>query len=350
MNRKELLDALAVVRPALASTSLIQVLTHLCFSESEVLAYNDQVGISAPLRAGFSGAVPGGTLLSILGASKAKEVELAAGEAELQVRAGGARIKLPLLPPDAFLFEMPDGKAGAVLPAGGKELIAALRGCLRSTSPDTSVPDQLGVTLIPKKKSIDMYSVNGATMSRASVALAGDQRLRGRVIVKSEFCEQLVRLAAGDKKAELVIADDHALLRTAAGVRVFGKLVDVSKPLDFEAQFAEIVPADLDAISADVPAALKFALERALVIADPSGERVYSQLSVKDGVLTLKTKSGRGEIVDRLKLPRHPDVAVSVDAQWLKVGCAEFDRILATEGAVIFGRGRNLYLVATTSG
>lgn len=350
MNRKQLLDALSVVRPALASTSLIQVFTHLCFSEKEVTAYNDQIGISVPLRAGFSGAVPGGTLLSMLGASKAKDVELEASEEELLVKAGGAKIKLPLLPTDAFLFEMPEAAKGDVLPVNGKEFVAAILGCLRSVSPDTSVPDQLGVTLIPKKKSIDMYSINGASMSRASVSLSGTQSLSRRVCVSAPFCEQLVRLAPGDKSAELVVADDHSLLKVPSGARVFGKLVDVPKPLDFEAQFTEIVPADLDNRSSEIPIALKLALDRALIISDPSGERVYSQLSIKGGVAELFTKSGRGEVRDRVKLSSHPDVSISVDAQWLKVGAAEFDRFLVTEGAVIFGRGRALYLVATTSG
>lgn len=349
MNRKQLLDALAVVRPALASASLIQVLTHLCFSEREVLAYNDQIGISTPLRAGFAGAVPGATLLSILGASLAAEAELSASDDGLLVRAGGMRAKLPLLPPDAFLFEMPPPK-GDVLPAAGEDFVAAIKGCLRSTSADTSVPDQLGVTLIPKKNSIDMYSVNGASMSRATVALSGPQPLSRRAVISAPFCEQLARLAAGaESKARLVIASDHSLLQVGSGARVFSKLIDVPKPLDFEAQFAEIVPEDLDEIAVKIPAALKLALERALVISDPSGERVYSRLSIKDGIATLSTKSAKGEVRDRIKLPGHPDVEVSVDAQWLKVGCAEFDHVLATDGAIIFGRGRSLYLAATTS-
>lgn len=350
MDRKQLLNVLGTVRPALATSSLVQVLTHLCFSEREVLAYNDQIGISAPLSAGFSGAVPGTTLLAMLGASRARDVEFAAAADKLSVRAGGAKIALSLSPPESFLFSMPK-LAGDPLPVSSEGFVEAVRGCLRSVSPDTSVPDQLGVTLIPKKKSVEMYSINGASMSMARVPLSGPQTVRRRVVVAAPFCEQMVRLAGGGKKAALAAADDHALLRTASGVRLFGKLVDVPKPLDFEGLFSEIVPADLDARSAEIPKTLPLAVERAVIASDPSGERVYSQLTVTGGVGELATKSGQGrvQVTDRFKLPAHPDVAVSVDARWLKVGCAAFDRVLVTERAVVFGRAGSLYLVATMS-
>lgn len=348
MERKQLLDTLADVRPALASTSLIQVLTHLCFAKGSVLAYNDQIGISVPCRTEFEGAVPGGTLLSILGASRAANAEFKVEDNNVVLRAGGATVRLPLLPPDSFLFKMPASVKGDTLPVSGKDFVAALGGCLRSVSPDTSVPDQLGVTLIPKKGSIDMYSVNGASMSRASVGLSAAQPLKRRTVLAAPFCEQMVRLASGDKKAELIVADDHALFRNTGGARLFGKLVDVPKPLDFEAKFAEIVPQDLDKVSVEIPPTMKLAVERALIISDPVA-RVYSRLSVKGEVMTLSTKSERGDLVDKMKVPGHPQVSVSVDAQWLKIGCAEFDRVLVTEDAVIFGRGRKLYLVATTA-
>lgn len=347
MERKQLLEVLGLVRPALASTSLIQVLTHFCFSGDEVTAYNDQIGLGAPLASGFEGAAPGMTLLGILGTLRAPNVELAASGDALEVRTKSAHLKLPLLPPDSFLFRLPEfPKKGAPLPAG--DLAPAIKSCLRSVSPDTSVPDQLGVTLIPGKKGIDLYSINGASMSREFVP---GLSLPQRVVLSAPFCEQLVQLAGpDDSKAALVIAEDHALLRTAAGVRLFGKFVDVPRPLEFELLFAEVVPADLDRVSAEMPPktleALRAAIERALIIADPSGERVYTRLVVKNEILNLHTKSGRGSLVDRVRLAGHPDVDVQVDAQWIKVGCAEFNRMLITEGAVIFGSGRALYLVA----
>ena len=121
MNRKLLLDRLGKVKPALATNDLIPALTHLWFSGDEVLAYNDAVGISAPCDAGFAGMVPGATLLAVLGTSRAKDVEFSPGDGEVLVKAASAKIKLPLLPVDKPLFEMPEVEDGEALPASSAD-------------------------------------------------------------------------------------------------------------------------------------------------------------------------------------------------------------------------------------
>lgn len=347
MNRKQLLDILGRVKPALASNDLIPALTHLWFSGQEVLAYNDAVGISAPCDVGFSGMVPGSTLLSMLQMSRAKDVEFASGDGDVLVKAASAKIKLPLLPLDKPLFEMPEASGDDELPASSSDFVAAVSACLRSVTTDPSVPDQLGITVIPGKKSIDLYSTNGVTISFASVPVSGKVALSRRVVLSSHFCEQLVRLARGDKKARLVVAEDHALLRTSGGVRLFGRLVEVESPLDFAAQVAELVPEGIDEAVVPIPTGFTRILDRALVVADPSGERAYTQISVRGGRATFFTKSARGEIRDGMTVGDIPDVTASADPHWLRVGCADFTKILVTKECVIMRGERSLYLVAT---
>lgn len=346
MNRKQLLDILGCVKPALASNALIPALTHLWFSGDDVLAYNDAIGISAPCDTGFSGMVPGATLLSVLQASRAKDVEFMAGDGEVLVKAASAKIKLPLLPLDKPLFEMPDVAGDDELPANSSEFVAAIAACLRSVTSDPSVPDQLGVTVVPGKKSIDLYSTNGVTISSASMPVSGKVMLTRRVVLSSQFCEQLVRLARGDKKARLVVADDYALLRTSNGVRLFGRLIEVEAPLDFAAQIAEMVPGDLDGAVVPIPTGLVRILDRALIVSDPSGERAYTQISVRGGRATFLTKSAKGEIRDGMTLGEVPDIATSADPHWLRIGCSDFTKILIIKECIIMRGERSLYLVA----
>lgn len=349
MHRQKLLDTLMMIRPALASNDLVPILTHAWFEGGRVLACNDAIAISAPCEVGFTGAVPGATLLSVLQASRSKEVEFIPGEQEVQVRAGGARLKLPLLPIEKFPFDMPEpAKAAETLPVSSAEFVTAIESCLRSVSKDTSVADQLGVTVVPGKKNLLLYATNGVTISYVPVVFKGkvDWSLTQRVVLPTLFCEQLVRLGRQDKSAKLVVAGDYALLSTAGGVHLYGKLVEIEHPLDFTEQIREVMPEDEAQRAVGVPAGLARVVERALIIADPTGERVCTQITVKDGVASFVTKSGRGEMRDKLKLEGHPDVSMSVDAQWVKIGCG-FEKILLTEGAAILRKGRELYLVAS---
>lgn len=350
MNRKLLLDRLTKVKPALATNDLIPALTHLWFSGDEVLAYNDAVGISTPCDAAITGMVPGSTLLAMLQMSKAKEVEFTAANGEVHVKAASAKIKLPLLPVDKPLFEMPMIKGGEVLPADSADFVTAIEQCLRSVTNDPSVPDQTGVTVIPGKKSLTLFSTNGATISSATVQVTGEVGLTRRVVLSGQFCEQLVRLARGDKKAKLVINEDQALLKTGDGTRLFGKLVEVDKPLDFAGQVEGMVPKNYKDQAVPIPTMMARILDRALVVSDPTGEGAYTQITVKAGRAAFLTKSGRGEIRDGVTLgDNQPDISISADPRWLKVGCVDFTKMLITADCVIMCGDRTLYLVAPGS-
>lgn len=347
VNRKLLLEKLGKVKSALASNDLIPALTHLWFSGDEVLAYNDAVGISTPCDAGITGMVPGATLLAMLQMSKAKEVEFVAGDGEVLVKAASAKIKLPLLPVDKPLFEMPEIKGGEVLPANSAEFVDAIAQCLRSVINDPSVPDQTGITVIPGKKMLTLFSTNGATISTVTVPITGEIALKRRVVLSEQFCERLVQLARGDKKAKLVLDEDSALLLTSDGTRLFGKLVEVEKPLDFHAQIADMVPKGIDDAAVPIPTMMARILDRALVVSDPTGEGAYTQIIVRGGRASFLTKSARGEIRDGMTLgDGQPDVTVSADPRWLKAGCADFAKMLVTKECVIMRGERSLYLVA----
>jgi len=64
--RRLLLNKLKVVVPAVALNELIPVLTHVCFSGTHLIGYNDCIAISIPRSSGFRGCIPAVTLTDLL--------------------------------------------------------------------------------------------------------------------------------------------------------------------------------------------------------------------------------------------------------------------------------------------
>jgi len=353
MNRKDLVDKLEQVAPALSGNDLIPILTHFWFTGEHVLAYNDQIAISAPCKVDFEGAVPGMTLLNLLKASRAKDVEFVVGKDdknELTIKAASSRFKLGLLPYRDFeeVFVMPKpGKDPEALST--KSFLSCIDCCMRSVSIDTSVPDQLGITLIPDGKDLLFYSTDDRTLSHARLAVKGGTSLKQRVILSSHFCRQVLNLVNDAKPLHLEIHKDHALLMGAGGTLLFGKLVHSEKPLNFNSILDHNFPEGSENKLVTIPTKLELILERAVIVASASVEPVRTHINVQGGVVRFSTVSARGEVHDTLQIEgKHKDVEIKVDAKLLKNGYGQFDQMLLTSSCFVMVNEDVLYLVAAS--
>lgn len=344
MERKLLLEAAESVAPALSATDIMPIMQCLWFSGDSVMAYNDVIALRAPLRTDFSGAVSGKTLLALLRASRAKDVEtIAAGDA-LKIKAAGARMTLPVQPVDHFVFEFPKLETVPPLPIDNTAFLQALAACMQSIGDDTGHPDTLGVTLIAGKDSITLYSTNNRTMTRAVLPVnkgAKLHKLAARSVLPALFCAQLLKLAR--KGINLQIDDIEAHL-TAPDASMYGKLVQVDKPLDFDGIFGHHVPGDYRKRLREIPKRLALALERATIVA---GEDSKTLLSVKEGKLRLVTTTdGKGEIRDVLAFPDHEDAEFSVKPKVLRAAIDGQEKMLITKQCAVLEHGSILHLVA----
>ena len=352
MLRKDFIDRLDLVSPALARNDLIQILTHFAFTGDSVLAFNEQIGMSTPLKTEFVGGVPGKLLMDLLNASKAKDVEFVDKKTELEIKAASSRFRLPVLTKDAFVFEMPK-PSDKTLPIPLKQFAQALDGCLRSVSTDQSTPDQLGVTLLPKgTDEIQFFSTNNATLSTTSLQLTtGKLPFKGRIILPALFCEQVVKLVK-DSKDKLEIRDDHALL-SVGNVRCFGRFLNSPKPVDFQS----VVDTNLKGVAkrlCPIPSKLRLVVERAIIVTQ--AEKVLTNITVKDGIMRFESKSGRGEVIDSVQVDQD-DAELALDPKHLKVGMASFydadeakcGQMLMTDQCFIMARGSDYYLMAGSS-
>jgi hypothetical protein len=357
-ERTEVVNALTRVAPALATRDLVPILTQYWFSGTRLMAHDDTIAISIPFRTNFQGAVSS-KLLGLLRRSRAYGMEfktVSEGDKEyLIANAGNYTIKLELEPPEKFLFQMPKPTVSA-LDVGSHSFLAALKLAMLTTSMDTSIADQLGVSLIPDGDGLLMCSINGPTMTRTRVAYLGPQRLKHRAILHSHFCQQLLRMVKPGDPVHLEgfgepgpriftgippTCDGYSLARTESGEYLYGRLVGSERPVDFagivakHAPTSELVP---------IPNKLKMIVERALVL-DKRQDPPATEISVAAGRMSFIID---GAVMDSMPIAdTHPPVTgAAYNLARLAEPLKHYDRFLVTEEVMVLTNGRSLLLIA----
>lgn len=347
MNRQDLLEKLQLVAPALSSIDLVPVLQHFWFKDDKLLCYNDQIAIQTPLKSGFSGAVPA-TLSSLLSASRAKDVEFSTDNNVLLVKAASSKFKLPYLDEKVTeIFTMPEPSQDQ-LPVDLSVFLAAIESCTRSLKEDTSIPDSLGITIAYNDKGLDLYATNDHTISYARVKTK--QELKDfRVVISGEFCRQMLNLAKADGTKHLELNDSYSLFKCGNNV-LFGKLVDVQRPLDFDAVIDSSFPPAAEKNLVQIPSKLELILDRAIVITDSKQDRSKTDITVKDSIAKFFSQSvDRGEVYDQMQVEQnHPDISISIDPRLFKAGLGAYDKFTLTKTCLVMSKGSSLYLVSAS--
>jgi DNA polymerase III sliding clamp (beta) subunit (PCNA family) len=356
MERKALLEKLNLVSAALSKNPLIPVLTHLWFTGEQLMAFNDQIAISTPCKTDFVGATPGNILLDLLEASTARNVELSVADGQLLVKADGSRFELDMLPPEDFVFEMPQPQSKETLPVDGEEFLAGMESCMRSVSMGTSVAEQMGITLQIEGDQLALYGTDRTTISCSFLVLERDVPFT-RVILRAEFCQQLLKLA-DPASLQIEVYGDHALF-SGKDVIMFGRVVETDRPLDFNEILNRHYPAGTESQLVKIPGKLKLILERACIITDSKVEEAYTTITVRDKVqqnggtvrvMRFVSKSDLGEVKDAVLVPDHPEVKTEVDPKLMKAALGGgFTHMLVTESAVVMAERNKLRLVTSVS-
>jgi DNA polymerase III sliding clamp (beta) subunit (PCNA family) len=347
MERKLLQERLERCAPALSSTTVIPVLTHFAFTGTQVMAYNDSIAVVTPCKTEFKGAVPGTTLLNLIRLSRAKDVEFVQEGNDLIIKAASSRFKLPVMPLKEFtdIFTPPEVKESGVLAVAVPEFTRCIGQLMRSVSDDTSVPDQLGITLIPGKKQLCLYSTNWITMSKATLKLSRESSI-DRAILSKQFCEQLLVLAKGEQTLKLEVEDDHATL-VAGATLLHGKLIISEQPMKFEDIIAQNFPVVKADELAPIPSKFRNIVERALVVGESKNDSAKTRIVVKEDRMRFVTKSERGEVVDSMQVTdKQPATALALEAKHLKKGLDDFDQMLMTEQGCIMAKENVTYMIS----
>lgn len=345
MERSELVEKLETVAPALAVTDIVPITAHFWFTGKTVMAYNGHVAISVPFETDFSCAVPG-ILLSLLKASSAKKIEVNCDKA-FRVKGARTKIELPILSADLFAFKMPKPPQ-APIAARSSDFLNAVAVCMRSVSNDGSIPDQLGITVLPSNHGVTMFSTNGVTMSRARVKFR-EAPAFDRVVVRALFAKQLLAFAKNEKKLRLELRKDMCMYAGSDGTVMYGQPVLVEKPLRFVEVFDKFHPKENDARMVELAPRLAAILDRAAVVAQGDPKPARTKITVKAGVASFVTEASvvAARVEDAMPLAEgHPDVFIEVSAKAMRAGCDDFNRFMITKNCVVMANDYAHYMIA----
>ena len=348
IERMAMLAALNTVKPALATKDLIEELAHVWFDGKTITAYNDaDLGIQAPFDAPFTGGIRGNLLLGLLVNSRARDILIEpADEGQMLLKAAKVRVKLAVLGEDRSVWKFPKVNMKGTFDVDDA-FVTALRSVLIAVGNDTSIPEKLGVTLVPnKKKDLWFYTTDSKSIASALCPMPKGAAVADRVILPTAFCEQVLRCCA--KGGFMEITDNHAVAGNGDGVLIYTRLVDPSeKPLDF----TNIINKNMqfpEKAEFEIPGKLELALERVMVLLDGMDGEVVT-ISIEKGVMTLEVEcEGRGHLKDTIVVPDDvPAISVKIDPALLKRGLdLSMEMAIGKDAAALFG-GSFTYLCST---
>lgn len=139
INKAELQTALEIVKPGLANKEIIEQSTSFAFNAGRVITYNDEIGISHPIKGlDIQGAVEADKLYSLLSRITMDEIDIDISETEVILQAGKGRAGLPLQ--QEIKLPLEEIKVKKDWKESPDKFIEALKFVLFCCSSDMSVP------------------------------------------------------------------------------------------------------------------------------------------------------------------------------------------------------------------
>lgn len=343
VNRSDLLDAISLVKPALAVVDFIPVMTHFWFDKQTVTAYNDALAIQVSFDSPWHCAVPGDMLPKILSSMNGDDVELTQKNLLVKIAGDGSEIELPVIDQSKFLWKLPEEAKGSVVFKVTQEFLSVLQKCVAGVSKDATRQASLGVTLDVIDGEALLYSTDNVTISHGWVKVADVAELKNPIIIPAPFCESLIALAKsiGDDEIALEITDSYVLADVSGGAFLHSKLI-AAQPYDFE----KVIEGSFDvkrlSKAMDFPTQLLVALKRVSTVLSREKEKEVV-ITLEDNYLDMKGSSAFGKIDEQIpmmgsgggaKFKANPDL--------LSRGAELGTKILFEEKVIVF-IGQNFY-------
>lgn len=342
MNVSELKTIIGLAEPFLIDQDFIPILQHLCFKPHSILAYNDVQAIQLEYKSGLHCAVPGKLFNKLLNTLSVTDVnlELNKSQTELLIGTGRNQIKLPILPQNEFIFEMPDVQ-GVELNFG-QGVDKGFAKCLSTVSHNPTRPERNGITIKVERDHIMFYTTDGVTIStyRVDGMYSVSETEQIWHIMPTFFCERLYTTMKSLSLFPRVTFDETSVLAQLEGHKIFSRLINAEPP-KFESAIRRILPTPLEEVQLfPIPTGLIAALTRATLMLQPEKNiKTTTIVAEPDGTLKLSTISDRGvtrdEIETNIKFDGEPLTLYS-DPNYLLRGCNLCTYMTLKDGVFVF--------------
>ena len=342
-NRKELLEALAPLKPALAGRSVVTELTHIWFDGKYAYAHDGGVGARVKVETPFKLGVPGSLLLGLLDQAGPEALELQEEEASLTFKAGRSNIKLATLPLENRVWPYPDKPTGKVLASlkVSKPFVTALKRVFVIRPANPKRMEHHAVCVFAVEKEMDLYTTDSMTLAVMPVK----EPLEGKadsIAIPRSFAEQVVAQCQYD--VELQMYADHFIVAASPTVTLYSNIFDTAEMLDLPA-FADKYADDKAAPPFELPKEFSAALERVVLMAGAEDAVVTLQTSGKALALTGAFKLG--ELDEEFETIKSlPKCSVDVVAKTL-LSVRDMDTMMISKNAVTLrGKDKFMYVLA----
>lgn len=314
-DRNNLIRALTLARPALATTSYILAMTHFRFQGGQVEAYNEISAIRVAMDTELECCLPGDLLIKALNSFAGTDVSIVPHpkEAAVVLTSGRSNIKVPHLPVSDFPLIWPTMKGASVVELDN-DMLTGIERCLAGAGNNPTHPAQMGVTLdvTPGGLAI-LYSTDNHTISSYATTSKIKLPADSPVILPGFFCEQVLAFAKAYKDEELDLHVGQGILMLQVGkvANVLSRIPVDLQPLDFPARIAKHKPKSKE--MAAIPAGWDDAFSRAMLVLDKEPDKVTT-VSWSRGQLTTISRSAMGEVTDTLEYTGpQPNQSIDLD-------------------------------------
>lgn len=354
------------------ASGITPVMDALCFDAEYAWAYNGGQAVQTKLASPIKGAVIARPVLKLLGSytSEKIQVETHPDTAEITFSSptGSSKARLPSLPPESFILNMPEFMAK--LRTGDKilhqvaitpDIVTAFTKVLVSVGNDPVDVSQIGVTLAALEKQEAVYSTDNLSVSRHILpprTLWRDPDIPQIIFPKPfierfvDFYKQLI-VDGSDTACTLYYLhgdDDSAkpttLVADFGSTQLYSSLLSTPTKYDFKSIFDRFMP-PRSPFTYPVPPGLVNVLDRALILQHGDAyQRV--NLQIEDSQLVVMCQGSSGSMREEidLKISGARSKKFVVDAAIFKRACQLGHNIAFLDETVMLFDDAFVHLVA----